>query len=586
MNFNQVETYSKEGVTVLKGLPAAPGYAIGSAFVYHRDKIETFASVVLDTDEELKNLEYSLEKSKKELNKIITISREKIGERTAGIFEAHALILDDQLLFGPIVESIKKKRYSAEYSVDKEFSKYLSVMKQTDDAAMLERAADVEDLKARIIRNLQKKRWESRLKQSVIIVTHSLTPADTLLFSRNEVLAYVSELGGITSHAAIISRSLNIPAVVGIHNVLKQISNDTQLIVDGFNGYLIINPDETLLTFYRKKIERFQIDHDKLKEIKNLPGETIDGHRIKLSVNIELLDELDFAIANGAEGIGLFRSEELFFARGTFPTEAEQIETYSALAEKMYPGSVVIRTFDIGGDKLLQEDYFEKNPFLGWRGIRMMLDKPQVFKDQLRAILIASVHKNVKLMLPMVTTIDEIEQTKLILEEIKSEFTKTKIPFDKNIEFGIMAEIPSVVFCISEFAKEVDFISVGTNDLTQYLLAVDRGNEVVSDKFQELHPAVIRSLKMTVEGAHKENIKISICGELASNYLAVPLLIGLGFDELSVNEHFLPEIKKLIRSINFSEAQNLTEACLKCRTHTEIINLSRKYLKKIKWEYN
>jgi phosphotransferase system enzyme I (PtsI) len=586
MNFNQVKTYSKAGVTVLKGLPAAPGYAIGSAYLYYRDKIEIFPSVVLDPEEEIRNLKSALEKSKKELRKVIAISREKIGERTAGIFEAHALILEDQLLFGPIVKNIKKKRYSAEYSVDKEFSKYISVMKDTNDPSMLERAADIEDLKARLIRNLQKKKWESRLKQSVIIVANSLTPADTLLFSRNEVLAYVTELGGITSHAAIISGSLNIPAVVGVHNVMNKIDNDTHLIVDGFNGYLIINPDQEILDFYKKKIESLKANHDKLKGLKNLPAETLDGHRIKLTVNVELIEELDQAIANGAEGVGLFRTEELFFMRGNFPTEAEQIETYSTLAEKMYPGTVVIRTFDIGGDKISQEEYQEKNPFLGWRGVRMMLDKRQVFKDQLKAILIASVHRNVKLMLPMVSAVDEIEQTKLILEEIKNEFVKMKIPFDKNIEFGIMAEVPSVVFCVSDFAKEVDFISVGTNDLTQYLLAVDRSNEVISDKFQEFHPAVIHSLKMLVQGAHKENIKVSICGEFASKYLAIPLLVGLGFDELSVNEHYLPEIKKLIRSIKYSEAIALTEEAFKCRTHSEIVNLARKFLKKIKWEYD
>ncbi|MBM4174579.1 MAG: phosphoenolpyruvate--protein phosphotransferase [Ignavibacteria bacterium] len=586
MNFNQIETYNKNGVIVLKGLPAAPGYAIGPAHIYHRDKIETFPSVVLDPSEELLNLESAIEKSKKELSKIISISREKIGERTAGIFEAHALILDDQLLFGPILENIKNNRFSAEYSVDKEFSKYISVMKQSDDQILLERAADIEDLKSRLIRNLRKKRWESRLKHSVIIVAHSLTPADTLLFSRNEVLAYVSEFGGITSHAAIISRALNIPAVVGLHGAMSKISDEVQLIIDGFNGFVIINPDEVLLNFYSKKIKSFSRNHEKLKEIKNLPAETFDGHRIRLNSNIELVDEVDFAIANGAEGIGLFRTEELFFLRGNFPTEAEQIETYSTLAEKMYPETVVIRTFDLGGDKLLLEDYHEKNPFLGWRGIRMMLDKSHIFEEQLQAILISSVHKNVKIMLPMISTIEEIRQSKVILEKVKFKLQSASIPFDKNIEVGIMAEVPSIAFCISDFAKEVDFISVGTNDLTQYILAVDRGNEVVSDKFQEFHPAVLRALKMIIDGAHNENLKVSICGELASNYLAVPLLVGLGFDELSVNEHYLPEIKKLIRSSNISELKELTQECLLYKSHIEIIKLCNKYLKKIKWEYD
>ncbi len=582
MNYNQLENHNKNGVTVLKGLAAAPGYSIGPAYIYHREKIEVYPTVVLDTADELNSLQTAIERSKKELSKIISISREKIDERTAGIFEAHLLVLDDPLLFGTIEKNITEKRYSAEYSVDKEFNKYIELMKHSSGQSMLERAADIEDLKLRLIRNLQKKRWESRLTHSVIIFAHNLTPADTLLFSRNDVLAYVSEVGGLTSHAAIISRSLNIPAVVGIHQVISQVKNDDNVIVDGFNGYVIINPDEKLLKIYERKIRDFQKSHALLKDIKDLPAITLDGHKVKLAANIEFMEEVEYVITNGADGVGLYRTEELFFEREHFPTEAEQIANYNSLAEMVYPREVTIRTFDIGGDKILPAELKEDNPFLGWRGIRLLLDKPNILKEQFKAILISSLHKNIKIMVPMISSLEEITQAKEYLEEAKKELKNQNQRFDEKIKFGIMAEIPSVAFCINEIAKEVDFISVGSNDLLQYLLAVDRGNDIVSKYYKEFHPALLRILKTIVDESHKHKITVSICGEMASHFDAVPLLIGLGFNELSVSVYFLPEIKKLIRSISFKEAKTLADKCLKMNSHDDIQKSAQEFREKIK----
>jgi phosphotransferase system enzyme I (PtsI) len=432
---------------------------------------------------------------------------------------------------------------------------------------------------------LQRKRWESKLRESVIIVAKNLTPADTILFTRNDVLAYVSEMGGLTSHAAILARALNIPAVVGIHGIMNKLKNEEIIVVDGFNGLIISRPNKEILEYYENKIQIYSQRQKQYEELRNVTCKTKDNHHIKLLVNIDFLDEIPFAIASGAEGVGLFRSENLFFEKGKFPTETEQIEAYLDLASKFYPNIVTIRTFDIGGDKIAaNESYKENNPFLGWRGIRLLLDLPDVLKTQFRAILISSVYKNVRVMLPMVSSIDEIIRAKEIFNEAKNELRKAGIKFDENIKFGIMVEIPSIVYCLKEISKHIDFISVGTNDLTQYLLAVDRGNEKVFKSYQEFHPALIRVLRQITKDLYKSKVEISICGEIASNLKAVPLLIGLGFDVLSVSEYLLPEIKRLILNIKLSECKKLAVKCLQSSTQNEIIKLIDEFNKKYRGE--
>lgn len=586
MSFDEL-TLNRSKNRIFKGIAAAPGYVIGPVYVYQKEEIEIFPSVSLDTDYELSALEFAIEKSKKELRKVIDLSEQRLNERITGIFEAHLLILEDEQLLKSIYEKIQNQRHSAEYAVESEFQHYIDLMRQSNDPTMIERANDIEDIKSRIIRNLQRKRWESKFKKSVIVVAKNLTPADTILFTRNDVLAFVSEMGGLTSHTAILARALNIPAVVGIQGISKELKNDETIIVDGFEGLIISNPDEETLNDYKIKIENYLARKKKYEELRNIPCKTRDNHRVTLLANIDFLDEIPFAISSGAEGVGLYRSENLFFQKGTFPTEAEQVEAYIDLAEKFYPHIVTIRTFDLGGDKIfLDEDYQENNPFLGWRGIRLLLDMPQVLKTQFRSILISSTYKNIRVMLPMVSSIDEIIKAKEIFEEAKKELRSAGIKFDEKIKFGIMVEIPSIVYCLKEASKYIDFISVGTNDLTQYLLAVDRGNEKVFKSYQEFHPALIRVLRQITKELLRTKVEISICGEIASNLKAVPLLLGLGYNVLSVSEYLLPEIKKLILDIKLNDCKKLAVKCLQATNQNEITNFINDFYKKSKGENN
>lgn len=586
MSFDEL-TLNRSKNRIFKGIAAAPGYVIGPVYVYQKEEIEIFPSVSLDIDYELSALEFAIEKSKKELRKVIDLSEQRLNERITGIFEAHLLILEDEQLLKSIYEKIQNQRHSAEYAVESEFQHYINLMRQSNDPTMIERANDIEDIKSRIIRNLQRKRWESKFKKSVIVVAKNLTPADTILFTRNDVLAFVSEMGGLTSHTAILARALNIPAVVGIHGISKELKNDETIIVDGFEGLIISNPDEETLNDYKIRIENYLARKKKYEELRNIPCKTRDNHQVTLLANIDFLDEIPFAISSGAEGVGLYRSENLFFQKGTFPTEAEQVEAYIDLAEKFYPHIVTIRTFDIGGDKIfMDEDYQENNPFLGWRGIRLLLDMPQVLKTQFRSILISSTYKNIRVMLPMVSSIDEIIKAKEILEEAKKELRSAGIKFDEKIKFGIMVEIPSIVYCLKEASKYIDFISVGTNDLTQYLLAVDRGNEKVFKSYQEFHPALIRVLRQITKELQRTKVEISICGEIASNLKAVPLLLGLGYNVLSVSEYLLPEIKKLILDIKLNDCKKLAVKCLQATNQNEITNFINDFYKKSKGENN
>ncbi|MGB9664160.1 MAG: phosphoenolpyruvate--protein phosphotransferase [Ignavibacteria bacterium] len=587
MNSKELVDFNKKKYKIFTGIPAAPGYAIGPVYIYQKENIEIYPAVSLDTNSELSALEFAIERSKKELRKVVDLSKERLNEKISAIFEAHLLILEDEHLLSAIRNKIQIDRHSAEYAVENVFSQYINQMRQSNDPAMIERANDIEDIKSRIIRNTQRKRWESKLKQSVIIVARNLTPADTILFTRNDVLAYVSEIGGLTSHTAILARALNIPAVVGTRGITKELQNDEIIIVDGFEGLVISNPDETILNDYKKKIQKYIERRKKYEELRNVPCKTKDNHRVTLLANIDFLDEIPFAISSGAEGVGLFRSENLFFQKGTFPTETEQVEAYIDLAEKFYPFPVTIRTFDLGGDKIfLDEDYQENNPFLGWRGIRLLLDMPEVLKTQFRAILISSIYKNIRVMLPMVSSIDEIIKAKEIFDETKKELREAKIKFDEKIKFGIMVEIPSIVYCLKEASKYIDFISVGTNDLTQYLLAVDRGNEKVFNSYQEFHPALVRVLRQIVKDLNRTKVEIGICGEIASNIRAVPLMIGLGYNHLSVSEYLLPEIKKLILNIKLSDCKKLAVKCLQATNQNEIIKLINDFYKKTKGENN
>ncbi len=566
----------------IPGIGAAPGIIIGEAYLFTKEKLQISKADIDDIEKAKNDLTGAIAKSKKELSKIFTIAREKMDEVRAAIFEAQLMILDDPILLDEIVKRVEIERKSPEYIVDDEISKYQSKMILSHEAYMKERALDIEDIKQRIIRNLQKKRWESKIDHNVIVVSDSLTPADTILLSRNKVLAFVTDHGGLTSHAAIISRSLNIPAVVGTHNATASIKDGDEIIVDGFYGYVIVQPSPEQKQFFIEKRKRLLELQKELEELKDEKAVTKDGREIKLLANVDVSGEIDVVVTSGASGIGLYRSEQILNELGEFPSEEEQTVIYTKLASRIYPHSITIRVFDIGGDKFRFLDFEEPNPFLGLRGVRLLLENPSMFKTQVRAILKASINKNIKMMLPMVSTLKEIRESKKIIEECKKELKSENIKFDQDIETGIMIEVPSAAVMAREFSKEVDFVSIGTNDLVQYLMAVDRGNDLVSELYQEFSPAVLNTLKHIIDDSKKSRKPVSLCGEMAADTLAMPLLIGLGLDSLSMSPSTISYAKRIIRSCEFKKAKRLAAQCLKLQSEEEVKSTIEEFFEKNK----
>ncbi|MCS7229204.1 MAG: phosphoenolpyruvate--protein phosphotransferase [Candidatus Kryptonium sp.] len=567
---------------IIEGIPASPGIAIGIALKYEKLKPKVVKRDIKENevDVEIERFLKAIEKSKSELHKILTLALEKIGSEGADIFEAQLLMLDDKMIIDKIIERIRAEKFNAEFIVNDEVEKYIKFMQESGDEYLKERANDLEDLKNRVIRNIQQEKWLSRFDTSRIVVAENLTPADTLLFSRNQVLGYATDLGGTTSHTAILARALRIPAVVGLKEATKFIKTGDTVILDGYKGVLIINPEQHLIDEYREKMKRISELEKQLEHFKSLPAETIDGKRFTMLANIEFPDEVEEAIERGAEGIGLFRTEYII-SNGAIPDEDEQFEEYMKIAEKIYPHKVVIRTFDIGGDKIFRDYHKEDNPFLGWRGIRVGLDKPDILLPQLRAILRASVKGNVMIMFPMVASVEEVRQIKKMVEIAKSQLREKNIKFDEHIKLGVMIEIPSAALMAKELAKEVDFFSIGTNDLIQYTLAVDRGNETVAKIYQEFHPAVLRLIQFVIESAHRAKIPVAMCGEMAGDPHATILLVGFGLDELSVVPDSIPRIKQVIRAIKYKDARRISKRALIFKTQEEVKNYLAKELKGI-----
>ncbi|MBI3189240.1 MAG: phosphoenolpyruvate--protein phosphotransferase [Ignavibacteriales bacterium] len=558
--------------TILKGIAAAPGIAIGHAYLFRKELPRVDERTLEEPDilPELERLDRAIAKSEKELFKILSFAEQKLGDTKAKIFEAQVMILQDVYLLDAIKKRIQSEKKNAEFIVSGEFQKYADLMLAANNEYMHERAHDVEDLKNRIIRNLQQVRLLSKLEGSPIVIAHTLTPADTMILSRNNILGYGTDHGGVTSHAALISRALKIPSVVGVNGLSFTVQPDDKLILDGYDGIIILHPTQKRITEYEQKRQHFQQFESQLSVLKDLPAVTLDGKSIELSANIELPDEIDYVVMQGSQGVGLYRSETLLLNRDDLPTEEEQYQAYKTIADRMYPQRVIMRTFDVGGDKLIPDMAEEKNPFLGWRGIRMMLDYPDFFKAQLRAILRASQRNNVAIMFPMISVVQEVRKSMQLLEEAKEELRKKGVTFDENIHVGVMIEVPSAALMSAVIASEVKFLSIGTNDLTQYMLAVDRGNNFVSYLYHELEPAVLHTIKFVVENGHRKKVWVGVCGEMASNPLAVPALIGLGIDELSVVPSMLPEIKKIIRSLNYEECQKLAQTILLFATREEV----------------
>ncbi len=567
---------------VIEGIPASPGIAIGVALKYEKlkPKITKKELKESEVEAEVERFLRAVERSKNELDKILKLAIEKLGLEGAQIFEAQILMLGDKTIIDKITERIKAEKLNAEFIVNDEIEKYIKFMQSSDDDYLKERAHDLEDLKNRVIRNIQQEKWLSRFDSSRIVVAESLTPADTILFSRNQVLGYAIDIGGYTSHTAILARALKIPAVVGLKDASKLIKTGDVVIIDGYKGLVIINPEQSVIEEYQDKMKRAIEIERKLEQLKSLPAETLDGKRFTLLANIELPDEVDEAIENGAEGIGLFRTEYII-ENGVIPDEDEQFEEYLKIAEKVYPHKVVIRTFDIGGDKIFKDYHRESNPFLGWRGIRIGLDKPDILLTQLRAILRANTKGNVMIMFPMVTSIEEVRQAKKYVELAKSQLKDKGIKFVENVKVGVMIEVPSSALMAKEMAREVDFFSIGTNDLIQYVLAVDRGNETVAKVYQEFHPAVLRLIQFVVESAHRAKIPVAMCGEMAGDPYATILLVGFGLDELSTAPKNIPKIKQIIRLIKYKDAKRVSKRALIFKTQDEVKEFLNKELKGI-----
>jgi len=573
-SFKDIYMHSENRIA---GIPAAPGIVIGEVTLFTKEKLEISKADITDVEEAKLNFSEALERSKKELTKVFEIAKDRMGDTRAAIFEAQLMILDDPILIENILKRIEEEKKQPEYIVDDEISKYQQLMILSHESYMKERANDIEDIKNRIVRNLRKKRWQSKIQHDAVIVSDTLTPADTLLLSRNKVKSFVTDHGGLTSHAAIISRSLNIPAVSGTHDATRKLKDGQTVIIDGFHGYIIYDPTDEQISFFKEKRDHLVTLQKGLEELTDKPAVTKDGKEIQLLANVDVTGEMDIVKTSGANGIGLYRSEQILDELGTIPTEDEQVQIYSKLASRIYPDSITIRAFDIGGDKFRLFDYNEPNPFLGLRGIRLLLENPKLFKVQLRAVLRSTTNKNVQLMLPMVSTIDEINRSNKIIKECMVELTNENIWFDADMKIGIMVEVPSAAVMTRELANVVDFLSIGTNDLIQYLMAVDRGNDLVSDLYQEFSPVVLRTIKKIVDDAKLAGTPVSLCGEMAADTLAMPLLVGLGLESLSISPATIPYAKRIIKSFNYKDAKKMADKCIKVCYEAEIEKTIQKF---------
>lgn len=579
MSSEPVKFQAAEEEIVLRGVGASPGISIGKALVMKKDGIVVEEKSIEDTAGELDRLNKAIERSAYEVDKIYHTALEKIGSDQAKIFEAQLLILSDPVFFDAVKRKIVKTKKNAEFVVATEFSKQIDQLRRSDNEIFKQRAMEIDDARNRILRNLAEAKLKSRFEGTPIVVTTELTPADAVLLSRNSVLGYVSDFGGARSHASILSRSLGIPAVVGLKEATKHVRDGIELILDGYRGIIVINPSESTLKKFRdRKKWCEQLDTELMSEAAK-PALTTDGRRVSVEANIELLEELPLLKPHGADGIGLFRTEPLIIDSDSIPGEMEQAEIFRKAVEEASPNGVIFRTFDIGGDKIFVGDHAEQNPFLGWRGIRMMLDRPDLLKEQFRAILRASSSGKCKIMYPMVATVEEVIRANQLLEEAKKSLDTEGVKYDKGIEVGVMIEIPSAALMSKEIAKHVAFLSIGTNDLTQYLLAVDRTNELVANMFDEFHPSVLRTVKLVIDSAHDAGIRVAMCGEMAGNPLATVMLLGMGLDEFSAVSSMLPVLKKIIRSTNYKNARKFARQLLKIDSASDVKRVLSDYLK-------
>ena len=571
----------------LKGIGVSGGVGIGNVLVLQKDDI-SIPKRKISHDEisrEIYRLEEALIATRREISNLQKKISKEIGFDHGKIFEAHYLVLEDRVLIEDVITQIKNKKINVEYAFSQSIKRYVDTLLKLNDDYLRERVVDIEDIARRVLRAMLKKKTVSLsdISEKVIIVAHDLSPSQTASLPKDKIIGFVTDIGGKTSHTAIIARTLRIPAVVGLETATANIDSGEKIIVDGSSGRVIVRPTDKVIKEYQKKSTIYTKEVKAIHIPKALKARSKDGKEVTISSNIELPEEIPFVKKYGAEGIGLYRTEFMFLGRTNLPDEEEQYKAYFKVAKEVSPHSVIFRTIDIGGDKFLSQPRVPKemSPFLGWRAIRFCLARPQIFKVQLKAMLRASVMKNVKIMFPMISGIEELRQAKDLLRECKEELEKEGKEFDKNIPVGTMIEVPSAALTSDILAKESDFFSIGTNDLIQYSLAVDRSNEKVAYLYEPGHPAVLRLIKNIIEVAHSHKIWVGMCGEMSGEPIFAFLLLGMGLDRFSMSAPQVPKIKELINSIKFSDAKNAVEKALQLSTPKEVEQCLQEELKKV-----
>lgn len=560
----------------LRGISASPGIVIGRAFVYNDETptIPQYDISVEKLEDELLRLVTAVSKASDELKLLKERSNGIMGPEDAGFIDTHILMLDDPEFSNKINRRMKEKLQNVEWILFQTIQELIEKLNSSQDEYLRERTIDIHDISKRVLNHLlyQDKISLADLNTEVILVGVDLMPSDALAMNKHMVKGIALDAGGKTSHTAILARSFEIPAVVGIGHISKLVKTGDEIIIDGKQGQVIIKPDENTKARYLTSQAEYHKREVELMSLNDLPAETKDGKLIKLKANIEIPEEVDSVLAHGADGVGLYRSEFLFMKPGTLPGEEEQFQAYKRVLENMGSKPVTIRTLDVGGDKVMPdfENFAEKNPILGWRAVRFCLSKLDLFKNQLRALLRASVYGNLRIMFPMISGIEELHRVLEILEECKEELRNKGIHFKNNLKIGIMIEVPSAAMTSDILAREVDFFSIGTNDLIQYTIAVDRGNQNIAYLYNPFHPGVLRLIRMVIENAHAEGIPVGMCGEVAGDPLATIILLGLGLDEYSMSAFGIPEVKRIIRSVSLAETEDFVGTIMSKRSYNEI----------------
>lgn len=564
---------------MISGIAASPGIAFGKALLLTEEKITVSNKKVAEDqiEAEIARFIQGRTQASAQLAIIKTKAEERLGADKGAIFDGHIMLLEDEELEQEIVDLIRKQKLSAEAAVHQVIEDQAEALEVLDDEYLKERASDVRDIGNRLLRNIMGLPIVdlSTISEASILIAHDLTPSETAQLNLDNVLGFITDLGGRTSHTSIMARSLELPAIVGTGSISLQVNNGDNIILDALNNRIYVNPDIETSNTLKSQQSQYQEEKTEMAKLKDLPAITLDGHQVEVCANIGTVRDLPSAERNGAEGVGLYRTEFLFMDRDNFPSEKEQFEAYKAVAIGMNPHAIIIRTMDIGGDKNLPYMNLPKedNPFLGWRAIRIGLARKDILHTQLRAILRASAFGKLRIMFPMIIAVEEVCRLKSELEFLKQQLRDEELAFDENIEIGVMIETPAAAIIAHHLAKEVDFFSIGTNDLTQYTLAVDRGNDQISHLYNPMSPSVLTLIKQVIDAAHKEGKWTGMCGELAGDERAVLVLLGLGLDEFSMSAISIPRIKKIIRNTFYTDVKSLAEQVLNEATTDGIAQL-------------